>query len=113
VNDAKSYVPSPVLANDLLFVADDRGIAHCFDPADGEHLWRERLGPHFSASLITAEGLVYFTADDGETTIMRAAREPIVLQVNELGERVYASPAISQGELFLRGTDHLFCISQK
>jgi outer membrane protein assembly factor BamB len=113
VNDAKSYVPSPVLANDLLFVADDRGIAHCFDSADGEHLWRERLGPHFSASLITAEGLVYFTADDGETTIMRAAREPIVLQVNELGERVYASPAISQGELFLRGTDHLFCVSEK
>ncbi len=113
VNDAKSYVPSPVLAKGLLFVADDRGIAHCFDSADGEHLWRERLGPHFSASLITAEGLVYFTADDGATTLMRAAREPIVLRVNELGERVYASPAISHGELFLRGTDHLFCISEK
>jgi len=110
VNDARSYVPSPVLANGLLFVADDRGIAHCFDPANGEHLWRERLGPHFSASLVTAEGLVYFTADDGATTIMKAGREPELLRVNELGERVYASPAISQGELFLRGTDHLYCI---
>lgn len=112
VNDARSYVPSPVLANGLLFVADDRGIAHCFDPANGEHLWRERLGPHFSASLITAKGLVYFTADDGATTIMKAGREPEVMRVNELGERVYASPAVSQGELFLRGTDHLYCISQ-
>ena len=31
VNDAKSYVPSPVVVGDLLFVADDRGIGHCFD----------------------------------------------------------------------------------
>ena len=112
VNDAKSYVPSPVLAKGLLFVADDRGIAHCFDCSNGEHVWRDRLGPHFSASLITSQGLVYFTADDGDTTIMQAAREPIVLRVNKLGERVYASPAVSQGELFLRGTEHLYCISE-
>ena len=112
VNDAKSYVPSPVLAKGLLFVADDRGIAHCFDCSNGEHVWRDRLGPHFSASLITSQGLVYFTADDGDTTIMQAAREPTVLRVNKLGERVYASPAVSQGELFLRGTEHLYCISE-
>lgn len=111
VTDARSYVPSPVVANGLLFVADDRGIAHCFDTGSGKHLWRERLGRHFSASLVTANGLVYLTTDDGITVVMKANREPRVVQTNELGERVFASPAISDGRIYLRGTDHLFCIA--
>lgn len=110
VTDAKSYVPSPVVVNGLLFVADDRGIGHCFEASTGRHLWRKRIGPHFSASLVTAKGLVYFTADDGVTTVIKADREPQVVAKNELGERVYASPAISEGKLYLRSTDHLFCI---
>lgn len=110
VNDAKSYVPSPVVAGGLLFVADDRGIAHCFDTQTGDHVWRQRLAPHFSASLVTASHLVYFTADDGTTTVVKADRPPRVVQKNRLGERSYASPAISEGKIYLRGTDHLFCI---
>ncbi len=113
VNDAKSYVPSPVVVDDMLFVADDRGIAHCFDTDDGRHLWRERLGPHFSASLVTANKRVYFTADDGTTTVVEADREAKILQTNELGQRVYASPAISDGRIYLRGTDDLFCIENQ
>ncbi|MGI9471316.1 MAG: PQQ-binding-like beta-propeller repeat protein [Rubripirellula sp.] len=111
VNDAKSYVPSPVLANGLLFVADDRGIAHCFDATNGEHVWRERLGRHFSASLVTVNDHVFFTADDGAVTLMKASRVPERVGVNQLGENVFASPAIAGDELFLRGDDHLFCIA--
>lgn len=110
VTDAKSYVPSPVYSNGLLFVADDRGIAHCFDAESGEHLWRERLGRHFSASLVTNRDCVYFTADDGEVTVMKAERKPTILNINKLGENVFASPAIADNELFLRGVDHLYCI---
>ena len=113
VEDAKSYVPSPVVANDLLFVADDRGIAHCFDTKNGDHVWRERMGRHFSASLVTANDLVYLTTDDGETLVIEAKREAKVLQTNKLGEQVFASPAISDGNIYLRGKKHLFCISQK
>ncbi len=109
---AKSYVPSPVVVNNLLFVADDRGIAHCFDAATGSHLWRKRLGSHFSASLVTANGLVYFTADDGETTLVAAKSEPDVVRINSLGQRTYASPAISEGRIYLRGTEDLFCIGE-
>ena len=54
-----------------LFVADDRGTANCFEAATGERLWQERLGNHFSASLVTAKGLVFFLADDGTMTIVR------------------------------------------
>ena len=110
VTEAKSYVPSPVVTGDLLFIADDRGIAHCFDTKTGERVWRERLGRHFSASLVTANGLVYFTTDDGETIIMRASRHPEIVQKNQLGESIFASPAISEGELFIRTEENLFCI---
>jgi len=113
VNDAKCYVPSPVVVGDLLFVADDRGIGHCFDTSTGQHVWRERLGRHFSASLVTANDLVYFTADDGVTTVVQADRNAKVVQTNELGEWVYASPAISDGKIYMRGTDHLFCIANE
>jgi hypothetical protein len=112
VTNARSYVPSPVVVNGLLFVADDRGIAHCFDTETGGHVWRQRLGPHFSASLVSANELVHFTADDGATTVMKAQRQPTVVQTSELGERVYASPAISNGKIYIRGTDHLFCIGE-
>ena len=113
VTEAKSYVPSPVVVNDLLFIADDRGIAHCFDSQTGERVWRERLGRHFSASLVTAGGLVYFTTDDGETIIMRASRKPEIVQKNRLGEYVFASPAIAGNRLYIRTRENLICIGNK
>ena len=111
VTDAKCYVPSPVVTGGLLIVADDRGIAHCFDTLDGSHLWRKRLGSHFSASLVTVGGLVYMTSDEGVTQVVKPTRQDaIIVESNELGERVFASPAIANGKLYLRGTESLFCI---
>ena len=112
VTDAKSYVPSPVILDGLLVVADDRGIAHCFESVDGTHLWRERLGRHFSASLVTVADRVYLTSDEGITIVLKPDRQGAnVLEKNELGERVFASPAVSDGKLYLRGTEHLYCIA--
>lgn len=110
VTDAKCYVPSPVVVGGYLLVADDRGTANCFDAATGERLWQERLGKHFSTSLITVGGLVYFTADDGVTKIVRPGAKLEVLAENKLGEYCYASPAIADGRLYLRGEMNLYCI---
>ena len=110
VTNVRCYVPSPVLAGDYLFVADDRGTANCFDTATGERLWQERLGNHFSASLIAAQGLVFFLADDGTMTLVRPSAELDVVRKNELGEECRASPAISDGRLYLRGMENLYCI---
>jgi hypothetical protein len=63
--------PSPVVVNGFLIVPDDRGTVNCFAAATGERLWQERLGPHFSTSLVTAGGLVYLIADDGRTKVIR------------------------------------------
>jgi outer membrane protein assembly factor BamB len=108
--DAKCFVPSPVLTGDYLFVADDRGTVNCFDKNTGSRLWQDRLGMHYSASLVTAGGLVYFTADDGETAVVRPGPKLDVLHKNPLGEYTYASPAISDGQILIRGEKHLFAI---
>jgi outer membrane protein assembly factor BamB len=110
--NARCYVPSPVVAGNYLLVADDRGTANCFDAASGQRLWQERLGSQFSASLVTAGGLVYFTADDGVTKVVRPGPKLEVLAENPLGERCSSSPAIAGGRIYLRGDEHLFCIGQ-
>ena len=113
VKDARCYVPSPVVVDSYLLVADDRGTAGCFDTKTGEQLWKGRLGRHFSASLLSAGGLVYFIADDGETKVVQPGPELNIVADNPLGEWTYASPALSDGQLFIRGEKHLFCIAEK
>ena len=112
VQNVRCYVPSPVLVDDYLLVADDRGTANCFDTSNGDRLWQDRLGKHFSASLVTAGGKAYFLADDGKMSIVRPGKELDVVAENELGEYCYASPAISNSQLFLRGEKHLYCIAE-
>lgn len=111
--NAKCYVPSPVVVDGYLFVADDHGIANCFDAEDGKRLWRARLGRHFSTSLVAVNGLVFFLDDDGKTTIIRPGTEQQVVAINEIGEECRASPAIANGRLYLRGVKHLYCIGTK
>lgn len=60
-----------------------------------------------------AEGRVYFTAEDGVTYVVKASDEYEFLAKNPLGERVYASLAFSDGDIFIRGAKHLWCIGAK
>ena len=72
-------------------------------------VWNERLGEHH-ASLVSAEGRVYFLNDEGVMNVVQPGPEFVRVAENRLGEKTFASPAISQGQLFLRGDRHLFCI---
>lgn len=107
-----SYVPSPILIGDYYFVAGDAGIVGCFDTETGKRHWMERLGKHYSASLTTANGLLYLVADDGITKVIKPGPKLEVVAENELGEYSYASPAMSNGQLFIRGEQNLYCIGK-
>jgi len=107
---ARCYVPSPVVVDRYLLVADDRGTANCFVAATGERAWQERLGVHYSGSLVTAGGLAYFIADDGVTKVVRPGPKLEVVAENPLGEHCYSSPAIADGRIYIRGESHLFAI---
>ena len=108
-NRGVSYVPSPISVGDYFFVVSDGGVAHCFEAKTGKIMWQERMGEHH-ASLVSAEGLVYFLNDNGEMHVVKAGPKYELIAKNDLGEKTFASPAISQRQIFLRGDKHLFCI---
>ncbi len=105
-----SYVPSPIVAGKYFLVVSDGGIASCFQAKTGERLWKERIGRRYSASLVSAGGLVYFLSDDGVTTVVRPGPKFDKIAENDLGEACIASPAISGGQIFQRAEKHLYCI---
>jgi outer membrane protein assembly factor BamB len=107
-----SYVPSPIAVGPYFMVVSDNGIGSCFDAATGKKFWQERMGRRYSASLVTTGKHVYFLNDDGICTVVKPGEKYEVTSVNRLGEETYASPAISQGQLFIRGAKHLFCIGK-
>ena len=111
--NARCYVPSPVVVDRFLLVADDRGTANCFDTHSGKRYWQDRFGRHFSASLVTAGGLVYFLADDGVMKVVEPAESAKVVATNRLDETCSASPAIAHGQLFIRGEKNLYCIANQ
>jgi len=108
-NKGVAYVPSPIVEGDYLLIVSDSGVAHCFEAATGKLAWQERLGEHH-ASLVSAQGLVYFLNDEGVMNVVRPGTEFARVARNELGEKTFASPAISGGQIFLRGDKSLYCI---
>jgi outer membrane protein assembly factor BamB len=103
------YVPSPIIEREFFLIISEGGVAHCFETKTGKILWQERMGTHH-ASLVSANGLVYFLNDDGVMNVVRAGREFERVAQNKMGERTFASPAISEGRIFIRADRHLFCI---
>ena len=110
--EGASYVPSPVACGDYFLVVADNGIASCFEAKTGERAWIKRMGRRYSPSLVTAGGLVYFLDDDGNTRVVKPGPEYEELAENSLEEPCSASPAISQGQIFIRTEKHLFCIGK-
>ena len=107
-----AYVPSPIVLSPYLVVVTDGGVANCFDVASGERHWTKRIGTRFSASLVAAAGKVYALSDQGEMTIIRPGSDFDEVATCPLGEPCSSSPAISDGSLFIRGHEHLYCIGE-
>jgi len=105
-----SYVPSPIAFGPYFLVVSDGGVATCLDSKTGRSIWRQRLEGRHSASLTSANGLVYFLSDKGVMTVVKPGPKFELVARNELGEETNASPAISKGNIYLRGDKHLYCI---
>jgi outer membrane protein assembly factor BamB len=105
-------LPSLLLANNLLFAITDAGRLTCMDPKTGDPIWEENLKSKFTPSPVSADGKVFVLSEDGETHIFEAAKEFQLISTNPLNERCQASPAISNGKLFIRTEKNLYCISR-
>ncbi|HEY6552087.1 MAG TPA: PQQ-binding-like beta-propeller repeat protein, partial [Vicinamibacteria bacterium] len=106
-----TYVPSPVFHDGTFYAVNDGGLATAWDARTGEVRWQERLPGRYRASLVLAEGRLYGTNDAGLTTIFRAS--PVryeALGTGDLGEFVYATPALADGRIFVRTRSRLHAI---
>ena len=106
------YVPSPVCVGDYAITTMTNGTVHCIEVATGKIMWTENLGKQYSSPVL-ANGLVYMPNDDGVITVIKPGPEFNAIAQNSIGERMNASPAISNGKIFLRGDQQLFCIGLK
>ncbi|NNE94018.1 MAG: PQQ-binding-like beta-propeller repeat protein [Verrucomicrobiales bacterium] len=102
---------SPVVVEGLFFMAND-GIISCVDAKSGEVLWAERAGADYSASVLTAGGLIYFCDEEGLTTVVKASKTFEKVAENHLDGGMMASPAAAGNSLFLRTKTHLYRIDE-
>ena len=103
---------SPVTNGDLLYVLETEGILTCYDAGNGNKFWEKELGKTFRASPSLAADKIYLMAEDGTMIIIKAARKFIEIGRCELGEKSRASPAFNDGRIYIRGSEHLFCIEK-
>lgn len=107
-------VGSGVFHQGRLYIADAKpSFVECLDPKSGEPLWKERMNGDLWGSILLADGKLYVSNLQGDTFVLAAGPKFQLLATNKLGEPLYAAPAVSNGEIFLRTYQHLYCIGAK
>jgi outer membrane protein assembly factor BamB len=109
-------VPSPVALDQVLFHVRDGGIFTSLDGASGKVLKEARLGAaeKFYSSPVAAGGRIYVAGETGTVVVLRAAADWEVLSIDNLGEEIYATPAIgSDGRIYVRTASTLYCFGRR
>ncbi|MEZ5399600.1 MAG: PQQ-binding-like beta-propeller repeat protein [Bryobacteraceae bacterium] len=108
-------VPTPVTDGRLLYMINDRGIAWCFDARTGKEVYAgQRLKPAiYSSSPVLADGKIYMSNEEGLTTVLKAGPKFEVIAENSLDDYTLSSPAISDGQIFIRTKQWLYCIGKR
>lgn len=111
-----SYMPTPLIYNGLLYVLGNNGLFDAYNLQTGEEVYRQRLpliGSGFSASPVAADGKIYLTNEDGEMLVIAAGKKFSHLATNSMGELLMATPALSDGVMYVRSSTSLFAIGRK
>ena len=114
LNKDTAYVPCLLVKGDLLFWLSDKvGYACCAEAKTGKVVWYERaFGIAVTASPVMVGDDILTIGEDGEVVVFKASRTFETVSKVKLGEGVYASPAVADGKVFIRGTTHLFCFGK-
>ena len=111
-----SYMPTPLAYRGLLYVLANNGVFDAYDLKSGKEIYRQRLplvGSGFSASPVAADGKIYLSNEDGDMLIVRAGPTFEHVATNAIGELLMATPALSEGVMYVRGASSLFAIGAK
>jgi outer membrane protein assembly factor BamB len=108
-------VPIPVSDGKYLYVVNDRGIVYCFDAKTGKDVYSgQRIQPAiYTSSPVLADGKIYATNEEGTTVVFKTGPVFEVLAENKLDDYTLSSPAISEGQIFLRTQKWLYSIGKR
>ncbi|WP_346863048.1 PQQ-binding-like beta-propeller repeat protein [uncultured Draconibacterium sp.] len=109
------YMPeaaSPLAHNGLLIIATSYGVLVCYDAKTGEQFWEDDLGSTLYASPVVADGKLFMMDNDGVMRIYEFSKELKKISENELGETAGTTPAFSNGRIYIRGENNLYCIGK-
>jgi outer membrane protein assembly factor BamB len=107
------HVPTPAYCKGRLYTANDTGIFSCLDAVTGKLIYQERISDRFAASPIVAGNVLYFPSETGITYVIRAGDTLEVIAENDLGSPILASPAVVDGQIYLRTESELVCIGSR
>ncbi len=108
-------VPTPVTDGTYLYSINDRGILYCLDVKTGKSVYGpQRLrNATYSGSAMLADGKIYITDEDGVTTVFRAGPKFELLSENDLEDYTLSSPAVSDGQIFVRTASFVYAIGRR
>jgi outer membrane protein assembly factor BamB len=108
-------VPTPVTDGTYFYSVNDRGIMYCLDAKTGKTVYGpQRLrNATYSGSAVLADGRIYITDEDGVTTVLKAGPTFEVLAENDLADYTLSSPAVSEGQIFIRTASFVYAIGQR
>ena len=110
------YMPTPLVYKGIVYVLANNGVFDAYDLSTGEEIYRQRLekvGNGFSASPVAADGKIYLSNEDGDIVVVTAGRAFRQVAMNEMGDLVMATPALSQGAMYVRSAHALVAVGQK
>ena len=102
----------PIVAGDHLYMVSDTGVLSCLEAVSGKLLWQQRLPGNYSASPVMAGGLMYFSSEEGVTTVIQPGATFERVAENVLDAPILASMAVADGSLFVRTATHLYRIGR-
>jgi outer membrane protein assembly factor BamB len=108
-------MPTPLAYRGLLYVLANNGVFDAYDLATGKELYRQRLsvvGSGYSASPVAADGKIYLSNEDGDMLIVEAGATFKHLATNSMGETLMATPALSDGVMYVRGAATLYAVGR-
>jgi len=110
-----TYIPTPILYRGILYTNANNGRLTAYNAASGKMLYRARIGRtggSYVASPVAADGKLYFADEDGTVHVVKAGPEYELLESNDMGEVIWATPAITDGVLVVRTLQHVWGITR-